>query len=340
MDLQQLFDPESSTYTYILADQATREAVIIDPVLGQRERDLAILREHGLKLSWVLDTHVHADHMTGANALKAATGALTAVGRACEACGYDRNLENRDVIDFGAERIRALATPGHTAGGMSYLWRDRVFTGDTLLIGGCGRTDFQNGDAGTLFDSITETLFRLPEATRVHPGHDYHGRRESSIAAERGSNPRVSGRTREQFIEAMGQLDLAPPPRIATVVPANRIGGLVDAADTPWRSMSPRAALATMELGDLMLDLRDAGDTAQTRVAHAVPIAHENLEAMRSLAAAHGALYLICRTGRRSLAATRALAAAGVGNVVNVSGGMSAWQAAGLPVESGDKVCA
>ena len=338
MDLQQLFDPESSTYTYMLSDPTTREAVIIDPVLGQRVRDLAMLREQGLKLTWVLDTHVHADHVTGANALKAATGATIAVGRACEACGYDRNLEDRDVIDFGAERIQALATPGHTAGGMSYLWRDRVFTGDTLLIGGCGRTDFQNGDAGTLFDSITETLFRLPGATRVLPGHDYHGRTESSIAVERGSNPRVSGRTREQFIAAMGLLDLAPPRRIAAVVPANRIGGLVDAADTLWRSMPPRAALATIDERDLMLDLRDAGDTAQTRVAHAVPMAHENLEAMRTFAAAHGTLYLICRTGRRSLAATRALAAAGVGNVVNVSGGMTAWQAAGLPVESGERV--
>ncbi len=340
MDLQQLFDPESSTYTYMLSDPTTREAVIIDPVLGQSERDLAILREQGLKLTWVLDTHVHADHVTGANALKAATGATIAVGRACEACGYDRNLEDRDVIDFGAERIQVLATPGHTAGGMSYLWRDRVFTGDTLLIGGCGRTDFQNGDAGTLFDSITETLFRLPGATRVLPGHDYHGRTESSIAVERGSNPRVSGRTREQFIAAMGLLDLAPPRRIAAVVPANRIGGLVDAADTLWRSMPPRAALATIDEGDLMLDLRDAGDTAYSRVAHAVPMAHENLEAMRTFAAAHGTLYLICRSGRRSLAATRALAAAGVGNVVNVSGGMAAWQAAGLPVESGERVCA
>src|SRR5689334_572465 len=145
MIFHQLFDTESSTYTYVVGDEVTREAVVIDPVLGHERRDLDVLAQDGLRLAWVLDTHVHADHVTGANALKAATGAITAVGDACNASGYDHALVDGERIAFGEECLTAISTPGHTPGSTSFAWRDRVFTGDTLLIGGCGRTDFQEG---------------------------------------------------------------------------------------------------------------------------------------------------------------------------------------------------
>ncbi len=149
MFFKQLFDPASSTLTYLIADDSNHEAVLIDPVTEQLERDVRLLREHGLALKYTLETHVHADHVTAALALKQATGAQTAVCRDCNAQGYDRLLTDGDVILFGHEEILTIATPGHTPGSVSYLWRDRVFTGDTLLIGGCGRTDFQNGSAAS-----------------------------------------------------------------------------------------------------------------------------------------------------------------------------------------------
>src|SRR5262245_22330605 len=179
MFFRQLFDPDSSTYTYVIADDATHEAVVIDPVIEQVERDLKLIRDHGLKLKYTLETHVHADHITAAQALKKSTGAVTAVSADCNAQGYERLLKDGDVILFGHEEITVIATPGHTPGSVAYLWRDRVFTGDTLLIGGCGRTDFQNGSAESLWSSITEKLFALDDLTLVFPGHDYKGRRLS-----------------------------------------------------------------------------------------------------------------------------------------------------------------
>lgn len=222
---RQLFDPESSTYSYLLGDQAAGEAVVIDPVREQVERDLSLLSSHGLRLAWILETHVHADHVTGARALRERTGARTAVSLHCGASGFDRLLTDGDEIAFGAERIGAIATPGHTPGSTCYLWRDRLFTGDTLLIGGCGRTDFQNGDAGALYDSITLRLFCLPDDTLVYPGHDYRGRRVSTIGEEKATNPRLAGHARDAFIELMGNLGLPEPRRIHEAVPANLRGG-------------------------------------------------------------------------------------------------------------------
>jgi sulfur dioxygenase len=226
---RQLFDPASSTYTYLLACDRTREAVLIDPVMEQREHDLALLSELRLTPRWLLDTHVHADHVTSVTVLKTALAPdvrpTIAVGLACEAEGYEYALTHGERLAFGDEHLDVIATPGHTPGSMSFLWRDKVFTGDTLLIGGCGRTDFQGGNAGQLYDAITHALFTLPGETLVYPGHDYLGRRVSCIAQERESNARLAGKSREEFVALMDTLNLPRPRLIDIAVPANKQAG-------------------------------------------------------------------------------------------------------------------
>jgi sulfur dioxygenase len=230
-DCHQLFDAESCTYTYVLLDAGTRDAVMIDPVDTQFHVYSALLGREGLRLRYVLETHTHADHITGSSLLRERTGAKAAVPLACGMVTADLQLEDGEELHFGGETIRALHTPGHTAGSMSYRWRDCVFTGDSLLIGGCGRADFQSGDAGALYDSITQRLFTLPDATLVFPGHDYNGRTSSTIGAERTTNPRLVGRSREDFIRLMSELRLPAPRMMDVAVPANRrLGQDVQAA--------------------------------------------------------------------------------------------------------------
>lgn len=225
MILRQLFDAESSTYTYLIADPETREAALIDPVLEQLERDLKLLGELSLALTHVLETHVHADHVTAAGKLREITGARTAASAAGAPCASDR-LVHGDVVRVGAIAVTALATPGHTDDSMCFLARGHLFSGDTLLIRGCGRSDFQNGDPGQLHDSITRTLFALPDETVVLPAHDYRGMTSSTIGEERRHNPRLAGKTREQFIALMNGLNLPPPRKLAQSVPANRACGM------------------------------------------------------------------------------------------------------------------
>ena len=191
----QLFDPASSTYTYVLFDPTSRQALIIDPVDEQIERDLATLRDHGLQLAWTVETHAHADHITSAGRLAELAGAKTAAPSGCGIGTAGIQLKDGDTLHFGGESLKALSTPGHTAGSMSFVWRQHVFTGDTLLINGCGRTDFQSGSAEALFHSITQVLFALPDDTTVWPGHDYQGRTCSSIGQEKAANTRVAGKT-------------------------------------------------------------------------------------------------------------------------------------------------
>ncbi|RKG60285.1 MBL fold metallo-hydrolase [Corallococcus sp. CA054B] len=224
MIFRQLFDSESSTYTYLLGDESTRQAVLIDPVLEQVDRDLKLVGELGLTLTHVLDTHVHADHVTASGVLRERTQAMVVGGVGGAACA---NLQVRhgDEVRVGRLVFQVLATPGHTDDSVSYLLGDRVFTGDALLVRGNGRTDFQNGNAGQLYDSLTRVLFRLPDETLVYPAHDYHGHMVTSIGEEKRHNPRVAGKSREEFIEVMNNLHLPRPRKIDLAVPANRACG-------------------------------------------------------------------------------------------------------------------
>ena len=223
----QLFDAESSTFTYILAAPGSPDAVIIDPVDHNVERDLRHLERLGLRLAYVLETHAHADHVTSAGMLRERTGAQAAAPRGCGIAPAERQLDDGDVLEFGAgETIAVLHTPGHTAGSMCYVWRGNVFTGDTLLIDGCGRTDFQSGSAGALYDSVTHKLFALPDDTRVWPGHDYQGQSVSSIGWEKRHNARLAKRSRDDFVALMNALHLPRPRLIDVALPANRNLGM------------------------------------------------------------------------------------------------------------------
>ncbi|NOS74364.1 MAG: MBL fold metallo-hydrolase [Methyloglobulus sp.] len=227
MLFKQLFDQETWTYTYLIADPVNKEAVLIDPVNTHIDNYLALLAEHGLQLKYSLETHVHADHITAGGLLRKKLGAETGVSALCGAETADIQIKDGDVFSFAnGEHIKVIATPGHTKGSISFLWRDRVFTGDSLFIGGCGRTDFQGGDAGALYDCITQRLFTLPDDTLVYPGHDYQQRWVSNIMQERTTNPRLAGKTREEFITIMNNLNLPKPKLIDEAVPANRYCGL------------------------------------------------------------------------------------------------------------------
>jgi len=224
MIFRQLFDQETWTYTYLIADEATREAALIDPVLEQVERDLRMVSELGLKLTRVLETHVHADHVTGAGKLRELTGARVAASPSGAPC-VDEQVKDGDVLALGGLRVEVIATPGHTDDSLSFRVGNKLFTGDALLIRSCGRTDFQNGNAGQLYDTITGKLFTLPEETEVYPGHDYAGLTMSTIGEEKRHNPRLAGRSREWFIEFMNSRKLAPPKKLDIAVPANRACG-------------------------------------------------------------------------------------------------------------------
>lgn len=228
MIFRQLFDEESSTYTYFLADLENHEAIFIDPVASHVEEYLQLLQAHGCTLKYSLETHVHADHVTGSGLLRQRTGTQTGVNQQCGAVCADMQLQHGQTLQFGKHTIEVIGTPGHTPGSTSYLIGDRLFTGDALLINGCGRTDFQGGDAGAQYDGITQRLFSLPEETLVYPGHDYNGKWVSCIGQERSTNPRLAGKTRDEFIAIMNNLNLPRPRLIDIAVPANRMCGIPD----------------------------------------------------------------------------------------------------------------
>jgi glyoxylase-like metal-dependent hydrolase (beta-lactamase superfamily II) len=227
MIFRQLFEPLSSTYTYLLACEQTGQAVLVDPVIASMDRDLAALHELGLTLAYTLDTHIHADHITGALELKKKTGCKIAAPAIDRLPCVDVGMEEGRPLAVGGLSLQGLHTPGHTDGHFAYVLGDRVFTGDALLIEGCGRTDFQNGDADSLYRSVRDKLFSLPDDYLVYPAHDYQDRRVSSIAQERKRNPRLGGeRTLEEFRSIMANLNLPYPKFIDYAVPGNRQCGV------------------------------------------------------------------------------------------------------------------
>ena len=232
MIFRQLIDSESFTYTYLLGDEETRRAVLIDPVLGQIERDCALLGELGLRLHCSLETHVHADHVTASGRLRERFESKIGAGARTGVLNADWELADAATVRVGELQIEVLATPGHTAGCVTFLCREAgmAFTGDTLLVRGCGRTDLQEGDAQTLLHSVRERIFALADATLLYPAHDYQGRTVTSVAEEKRFNPRLGlGVAREEFLATMAGLRLPAPKRISVAVAANLVSGLVAA---------------------------------------------------------------------------------------------------------------
>lgn len=224
MIFRQLFDAESSTYTYLIADPKTREAVLIDPVLELVDRDLKLVEELDLKLTHVFETHVHADHVTGAGLIRERLGVTVAASAQGAAC-VNHHVKDGDEIRVGELVFKVLETPGHTNDSISFLLGDKVFTGDALMVRTNGRTDFQNGNPSDLWDSITGVLFALPDDTIIYPGHDYRGFTASSIGEEKRHHPRFAGKTKEEFIETMNNLNLPKPRKLDIAVPANQSCG-------------------------------------------------------------------------------------------------------------------
>lgn len=335
----QLFDPASSTYTYVLFDEVSRDALIIDPVAEQLQRDLNILREYGLTLRWAIETHAHADHVTSAGLLVEHAGARSAAPEGCDIGTAAVQLQGGQNLAFGAQSVQALHTPGHTAGSMCFVWQHgtsrHVFTGDTLLINGCGRTDFQSGSPEALYHSLTQVLFALPDDTTVWPGHDYQGRTHSSIGVEKQNNARVAGKTLAEFVSIMNKLNLPKPQRIDEAVPANRVSGLrhdaggdelmaVRPAQGYAGDVSPQLAWAWVQAGEA--ELVDVRTDAERAWVGFVPDAHalawkqwpgmamnpEFDTAIQALGAGGKKLVLLCRSGVRSIAAAQRATELGV----------------------------
>lgn len=222
MIFHQLFEAETSTYTYLLADSETKEAVLIDTVIEMVDRDLKLLSELGLTLKYVLDTHIHADHITASGELRKRTGAKTAISKEAGIPCIDIELTDGSELKLGKKTIKVLATPGHTNTCISFYIDGMLFTGDSLLIHGCGRTDFQQGSSQKMYESVTKKIFTLPDSTKIYPGHDYKGYTYSTVELEKKFNPRLGNNTSlVDFQKIMSELKLAPPKKIDIAVPAN-----------------------------------------------------------------------------------------------------------------------
>jgi sulfur dioxygenase len=333
----QLFDAQSSTFTYILFDSASREAVIIDPVDTQLRRDLDVLQSHRLQLKWVIETHAHADHITSAAKLSEHTGAQTAAPEYCQIRGATIQLKDGDTLEFGAQTITALHTPGHTAGSMSFVWRDAVFTGDTLLINGCGRTDFQSGSPEDMFHSITQRLFALPATTRVFPGHDYNGNTSSTIGHEKSHNARLAGQDLADFVALMNGLNLPNPKRILEALPANLNLGVRHDAGAHQESVTyagditPSLAFTWWQNGAILIDVRTDAERAWAGfVPDAQVVAWKQWPDMSNnpdfdaqlaqVANCTQKLLFLCRSGVRAVAAAERATALGY-TAYNIEGG-------------------
>jgi len=346
---KQLFDQASCTYTYLLADSQTRQAILIDTVYEQHDRDLSLIRELELNLTACLDTHCHADHVTGSWLLKHALGSEIVASGNSGVENLDRSLKEGDKVNFGEHYLEVLATPGHTNGCISFVDENKsmVFTGDCLLIRACGRTDFQQGSAYSLYHSITEKLFTLPDECIVYPGHDYSGRTASSIGEEKKLNPRVGGAANEtDFTGFMENMKLPHPKRIDIALPANLKSGQPSEIPQPpaWApvvttyggnlEISPQWVAAHTD--DVhILDVRTKYETNEekARIKNAQMIPIDELRDRLDEVPKDLPVMTICRSGKRSVLAFEILREAGWQQVANVAGGLLRWSAEGLPVD-------
>jgi glyoxylase-like metal-dependent hydrolase (beta-lactamase superfamily II)/rhodanese-related sulfurtransferase len=349
MLFRQLFDPESSTYTYLLADDASSEALLIDPVFEQFERDRALVRELGLQLRYTLETHVHADHVTGAWRFREAVGSKIVLSKRSGAEGADVYVDHGDVVRAGAVELEVRATPGHTNGCVTYVTarRHMAFTGDALLVRSAGRTDFQQGDAKTLFRSITEQIFTLPDDCLLYPAHDYAGRMVTTVGEDKRWNPRVGGNASEgDFVGYMQNLGLPHPKQLDVAVPANIKCGqpAVTAAACGPASWGPvvRTFAGGLEIDPVwvaehrdrvtVLDVREIAELTGElgRIDGSVHIPLGELRARLAEVPKDKPIVSVCRSGKRSAQATAVLEKAGMCDVANITGGMIRWRALGL----------
>jgi glyoxylase-like metal-dependent hydrolase (beta-lactamase superfamily II)/rhodanese-related sulfurtransferase len=344
MIFRQLFDNVSSTYSYLIASRRGGEALIIDPVLERVERYLKLLEELDLKLIKAVDTHVHADHITGLGALRDRTRCITVMGEQSGVDVVSMRVAEGDRVEIEGLSLEALHTPGHTDDSYSFLMGDRVFTGDTLLIRGTGRTDFQNGDPVAQYDSLFDKLLKLPEETLVYPAHDYKGDTVSTIGEEKAYNPRLQVDSVEQYVEIMNNLNLPNPKMMDVAVPANlQVGLHQEALEARGCSLTPAEARDLLGRPEVVLiDLRDKTE----RIRHGVipgsvhapyPELDEHIGPgglLHELARATGKrLVFYCAFGERSAMAVEAAEEAGLARACHIKGGLDAWKQAQGPLE-------
>ena len=336
---RQLFDRDTGTFTYLMFDSVTKEGLIIDPVKEQFDRNLQFIEELGVELKYVIDTHVHADHVTSAGMLRQATGAKSALGENAKVECADILLKDDDELEFGRFGLRAISTPGHTDACTSFYTEGRLFTGDSLMIRGCGRTDFQQGDPEKLFESITQKLFIFPDETMVYPGHDYLGRTASCIKEEKAFNPRIGGeQTLEKFVQIMNNLDLPDPKRIDEAVTMNLKCGyslpLGHVNEDNFTMHDLHQLLDKLKPTERVIDVRTPEEYNQGHVPGSlnIPMGNENefIEEIRS----YDKVFLHCHSGLRAQTVFTMLSMQGLGNIVCInSSGMVDWKIASFPVE-------
>jgi sulfur dioxygenase len=340
---RQLFDQGSSTFSYLLASRAGGEALIIDPVLEKVDRYLQLVKELDLKLVKALDTHLHADHLTGLGALRDRTQCITVMGRQSKANVVSMRLDDGDRLTIEGLALDVLYTPGHTDDSYSFVMPDRVFTGDTLLIRGTGRTDFQNGDARAQYESIFGRLLKLPEATLVYPAHDYKGDCVSTIGEEKAFNPRLQVKSVEEYVDLMIHLRLPNPQAMDVALPANLNVGLAQEqiAQRGWSVTAPQARQLVGRADVAIIDLREPVERERDgTIAGSLHVPYlslqENIRAggiLYELARSTGkTLLFYCAFGERSAMAVQAAQDAGLAAARHIDGGLESWKDAGGPL--------
>jgi sulfur dioxygenase len=339
---RQLFDSVSGTYSYLIASRRGAEALIIDPVLEKVDRYLQLMKELDLRLVKAVDTHIHADHVTGLGALRDRTQCMTVMGEQSKADVVSLRLADGDKLDIEGVSLDVIYTPGHTDDSYSFTMDDRVFTGDTLLIRGTGRTDFQNGDARAQYDSIFNRLLKLRDDTLVYPAHDYKGDTVSTIGEERRSNPRLQVKSVDEYVDLMNNLKLPNPKMMDVAVPANMRIGLAqdDVAQNGWAVFAADALQLVGRPDVALVDLREKAErerhgTIPGALHEPYPKLRDNL-ASGGLLSALGAtrrLVFFCAYGERSAMAVQAAQEAGITSACHIQGGIAAWKDAGGPVE-------